>query len=170
MELKEYIGIELAGSARNLSRVMNDLTQQELMWRPAYGCNSIGLILFHMAKFEDSFIHARIQGKPEVWETEKWYQKLNLAENEAGAHYSVEQVNMFPVPDLKDLLAYHNAVRSKTLSYLKSLTPDVFDKKITLPRFGDLTIGAVFSMIIGHFSQHIGEISYLRGLQRGMDK
>ena len=170
MELKEYICMELEGLERGVTRVINGLTQQELMWRPACGCNSIGLILFHMARSEDSFVQARIQSKPEVWETEKWYKKLNLAENEAGAHYTVEQVNAFPVPELKDVLAYYDTVHARTMDYLKGMTPSTFDKKITLPRFGDLTVAAIFSITIGHTSQHIGEISYLRGLQRGMDK
>jgi hypothetical protein len=170
MELKEYIGIELEGLERGLTKGTNGLTQQELMWKPANGCNSIGLILFHMARFEDSFVHTRIQNKPEIWVTEKWYEKLNIAENEVGAHYTVEQVNAFPVPDLKNLLAYYSEVRAQTLNYLKSMPPDIFDKKITLPHFGDLSVARIFSIIVGHVSQHIGEISYLRGIQRGMDK
>jgi len=53
---------------------------------------------------------------------------------------------------------------------LKGLTPDGFDKLINMPRLGDITIGAVFSLIAVHLAQHTGEISYLRGLQRGMNK
>ena len=170
MELKEYVRIELDGLERGVKRVINGLTQEEVMWRPACGCNSVGLILFHMARSEDSFIQARLKGKPEVWETGKWYKKLNVAENEAGAHYTAEQVNAFPVPKLEDMLSYYNAVRAQTLEYLNSLTAASFDKKITMPHFGELTVAAIFSIIIGHSSQHIGEISYLRGLQRGMDK
>lgn len=170
MELKEYIRVELDGLERGFTRVTNGLTKQELAWRPASGCNSIGLILLHMVKFEDSFVQDRLQGKPEIWKADKWYQKLNLAEDEVGAHYTVEQVNAFPALEGKDLLDYYNAVRAKTRDYLSSITPDTFDKKITLPHFGELTVAAVFTIIVGHFSQHIGEISYLRGLQRGMDK
>ena len=170
MELKEYICIELEDLGRELTTIMNGLTQQELTWRPACGCNSIGLILFHMARLEDWFVQARMQNETEVWEIEKWYQKLNLAENEAGSHYTVEQVNAFPVPKLKDLLAYHDAVRARTLNYLESLTASTFDSKITLPWTGEITVAATFSIMIGHASQHIGEMSYLRGLQRGLDK
>ncbi len=170
MELKDYIRMELDGLERGVTRVMNGLTQQELAWRPSSGCNSIGLILFHMTRSEDSFVQARIQNKPEVWETEKWYKKLNLAENEAGAHYTVAQVNAFPVPALKDLLSYHSAVRARTMDYLGSTIPAIFDNKITMSRFGEVTVAGIFSMVVSHISQHIGEISYLRGLQRGMDK
>ncbi len=169
MELKEYIRLELDGLERGINRVINGLTQQELAWRPSSGGNSIGLIFFHMARAEDSLVQARIQDNPEVWRTDRWYQKLNLVEDEAGAHYSVEQVNAFPVPEGKDLLAYYNNVHTKAKEYLKSMPSSTFDKKITM-RSGEVTVAAVFSILVSHLSQHIGEISYLRGLQRGMDK
>jgi uncharacterized damage-inducible protein DinB len=170
MDLKDYILMEFGGLKRGFSRALKDLTQQEINWRPASGCNSIGLILFHVARSEDSFVQTRIQGKTEVWETEKWYQKFNLPVEERGSHYTADQVNAFPVPQLNDIMAYYDAVRAQTLDTLKGLPPDELDKKISMPPFGDLTIAAILSIIVNHSAQHIGEISYLRGLQRGMDK
>jgi len=169
MELKEYMRLELQGLERNVMRVLDTMTQDEIMWRPACGCNSIGLILFHTARTEDSFFNARLENKPEVWETGQWYKKLNVAENEVGAHYNEEQVNAFPVPRKEDLLAYYSAVRQQTIANLETMKAEDFDKKITLP-FGEFSVGGIFALMIGHGAQHTGEISYLRGLQRGMDK
>jgi hypothetical protein len=169
MELKDYIKSELDGLKRNAGRVLNTLTQQEMMWRPACGCNSLGLILFHIARSEDSMVQAAIQGKKQLWETEKWFTKLNMAEGEAGAHYTIDQVNAFPVPDVKELMAYYDSVRAKTIEYLQGLTPDAFERKVKMP-FGEFSVAGVFSIIVSHTAQHVGEISYLRGLLRGMDK
>jgi hypothetical protein len=170
MDLKGYIKIELDGLKRVSTRVTNTLTQQELMWRPACGCNSMGLILFHVARSEDSFIQSDLQHKPQVWESGKWYQKMNLAESVIGAHFTtVDQINNFPVPEMKDIMGYYEAVRAKTLSYLSSMDPAEFDKPIKLP-FGEFTAAGIFSLIVAHTAEHIGEISYLRGLLRGLDK
>ncbi len=169
MEIKDYIRIELDSLDRGLKRVTDTLTQDEIMWRPACGCNSIGLILFHLARSEDHFIAGALQNKPQVWETGKWYNKLNVAENEAGGHYTIEQVNAFPVPKMEDMLAYLAAVREKTLEYLDALPLDDFERKVQL-RFGEFNVAGIFSIIVGHAAQHTGEMSYLRGLQRGMDK
>jgi hypothetical protein len=169
MELKVYIKNELDGLKRTSTRVLNTLTQQELIWRPACGCNSIGLILFHTARSEDSFVQVEIQGEPQIWELGKWYNKLNMAESEIGAHYTIDQVNAFTVPNIKDLLGYYEAVRIKTLDYLNKLTADAFDRTVKLP-FGEFTVGGVFSIIVSHTAEHIGEMSYLRGMLRGMDK
>jgi hypothetical protein len=45
-----------------------------------------------------------------------------------------------------------------------------FDRTINIPNFGDVTIGAMFAFTAVHLAEHAGEISYLRGVQRGMDK
>ena len=169
MELKEHIKSDLDGLKRGTTRVLNTLTQQELMWRPACGCNSMGLILFHVAKHEDWFMQANLHRKPQVWESGKWYNKLNMVLSETGSHYTIDQVNAFPVPDMNNLLAYYEDVRTKTLDYLNGLTPDSFDKKVKLP-FGEFTLAGVFSDLVSHTAQHTGEMSYLRGMLRGMDK
>jgi hypothetical protein len=78
MELGRYIGRELSGLKIEMERIIDDLSQQEVMWRPASGCNSIGLILFHVARSEDSMIHGILKGTPEIWMSEKWYEKLAL--------------------------------------------------------------------------------------------
>lgn len=170
MEIKDYVVVQLEGSKRNLNRVLDTLKPAELSWRPACGCNSIGLILFHVIRSEDSFIQVRIQNKPELWESGKWYEKMKLPATEVGAHYTADQVNAFQVPEFKDMMAYFEVVRQATLDYVKGLKADDFDKKITLPRFGEMTIAAIMSIVISHMSQHIGEMSYIRGIERGMDK
>ncbi|OGO40075.1 MAG: hypothetical protein A2147_07425 [Chloroflexi bacterium RBG_16_57_8] len=171
MEVKVYIQSQLEGLKRGSGRALKDLTQAEYMWRPSCGCNSIGLILFHVARSEDMFVQQRLRQKPQVWESGKWFLKLNMAENEAGSHYTIDQVNAFPVPDAKDLLAYYDEVRANTVEYLASLKQDDFDRKLTiLPFPGETTVAAIFSLVVMHSAGHFGEISYLRGLQRGMDK
>lgn len=168
MDIKEYIDMELEGLKRGLDRVLKSLSQSEITWRPACGCNSIGLIIFHAARAEDSFVQKILQGKPELWVSGKWFKKLNLGENEVGSHYSADQVNAFPVPELKDLIDYLDAVRAQTREYVKNLNPAEFEKKVKLP-FGEFSVAGVLSIIVSHNAQHAGEISYIRGIERGMD-
>ena len=169
MEVKDYVKNELDGLKRTATGVLDTLTQQELMWRPACGCNSMGLILFHVARSEDSFVQTRLQSKPQIWESGKWHNKLNMGEAETGSRYTVDQVNAFRAPDIKDLLNYYDAVRSSTKDYLSGLTPGAFDRVVKLP-FGEFTVAGVLSLVVSHTAQHLGEISYLRGMLRGMDK
>jgi uncharacterized damage-inducible protein DinB len=169
MEIKDYMLMQLEGLKMGTDRVLASLSQEEIAWRPGSGCNSIGLILFHVFKGEDMFINETLQGKKLLWETEKWFQRLNLPITESGHNYTADQVNCFPTPLLKDLRAYVDAVRANTLNYLRTVKLEELDGKIKLP-WGDFTVAGIISMTVTHAYQHLGEVSYLRGLQRGIDK
>jgi hypothetical protein len=95
---------------------------------------------------------------------------------------SVLFVAAFVVPDVKDLLAYSEMVRKNTLEYLKGLKPKDFDKKVNLPPptvagnapprrppFEPI-VGLMLMHEVTELAGHAGEISYLRGLQWGLDK
>ena len=170
MELVDFMQIALDRTKQATKRTVDGLTSHELLWRPGAQANSIGLILFHGARSEDTFIQATIQKKPQVWETEKWYEKLGMPLAETGSGYTAEQLVDFRPPELKDLLDYGDAVRAKTQEYLKAMTPEKFDEKVSWGRMGELSIGALVALVITHAAQHAGEIGYLRGLQRGMNK
>ncbi len=104
--------------------------------------------------------------------SEKWYQKLDLPEDprENGSNYTAEQVTVFRVPKLADLLGYAQAVRSRTVECLNGIAPDKFDEIIQHPEFREITVGKLVSYMLCEITQHIGQIGCLRGLQRGLDK
>ncbi len=170
MELMDFIQVSLNRAQQATKRAVDSLTPHELMWRPGPEANSIGLILFHQARSEDIFIQGRIQGTTQVWESERWYEKLGFPTTETGGGYTTEQVAAFRVPEVKDLLAYSDAIRAQTLAYLKEMTPDKLDSKVTMGRMGEISIGTIFAIIVVHTAQHAGDIGYIRGLQRGMNK
>ena len=186
MEMKELIHHGLENAKRVLDRKIEGLNAVELKWQPRPDANSIGLILFHAIRVED-IIMQRIQDKPQLWESEKWYQKFDKAADDGGAHYTAEQVAAFVVPELKELLTYAASVRKHTLEYLKQLKPSDFDRKVNLPPppasvvtpSGSATsprppvnpvVGSELMHLVTELAGHAGEISYLRGLQRGLDK
>ncbi len=170
MELKDLIKAELEGMDQSVSRAVDGLSHNELIWRPGLEAASIGLILYQQMRSEDRDIQVTIQGKTQVWDLDKWYEKLHLPANESGAGYTAAQIAAFPVPELKDLLAYGKAVRAQTLEYVKGVTPEKFEKIIKHPRLGDVTVGALFALIVVHGAHRIGQVMYLRGLQRGLNK
>jgi hypothetical protein len=168
MDIKEYIKMEIEGLDRQYKRVLDGLTQKEIEWQPASGCNSIGLILFHVFMSEDSFMN---QDKSKmVWQTGKWYTKMGVDAKIETAHFkSADEVNAFKVPKFEKILAYGAAVRRQTLAALKKVKPADLDKTIKMP-FGDMPAAAIWSLMAGHANQHLGEMSYIRGIQRGLDK
>jgi hypothetical protein len=169
MEIREYLCVQIGTIKKGLSRVLEGLTETEIAWRPGPQSNSIGLIFFHLARSIDNMVNGDILKKTTVWESEKWYEKLKMPTQESGARYTSEQIIAFSPPPLKDLRAYYDAVEANTLSCVQNLALEKLDRKVTLP-FGEFTVGALFALIMGHAYQHIGEMSYIRGLQRGLNK
>jgi hypothetical protein len=166
MELKDYLKMEIEGLERNMKRVTDGLTQKELEWQPASGCNSIGLILTHVFQAEDSFMNP--DKSKMLWG--KWCTKLGYTAKTETAHFkSPEEVNKFKIPKLAAILAYGAAVRKQSLAALAKAKPADFDKKIKMP-WGEMPGVVKYSIVIDHATQHLGEMSYIRGIQRGMDK
>ncbi len=145
MDLRDYVRNQLNSVKCVTTRALDGLSHQELMWRPGPECNSIGLILLHQARFEDAFVPTRMQTKPQLWESDKWYRKLNLTLGDTGSHYTPQHVVSFTVPEPKEMLAYADAVRARTVEYLNNITPEEFDRKISDPRLGETTVGAVIA-------------------------
>ena len=94
---------------------------------------------------------------------------LFAAFKDNGWGYTAEQVSSFPVPKLEEMITYGKAVRSETEKYLEGLSPEGFDKVITT-MFGESTVGTILTMLISELALHTGHITYIRGLQRGLDK
>jgi hypothetical protein len=171
MEPKEFIRISLDRVKQNSERALKDLTPAELKWQPSPDGNPMGLLYFHMARAEDMFVQTFIQGKPRTWNRDKWSLKLNIPENDsAGMGYTAEQVAAFIPPDIARLQEYAKAVRDETLEYVNTITPAKLDEVNKATRFGEVTLGELWTIILTHLTQHAGELLYLRGLQKGLNK
>ena len=171
METNDFILDTLEQVQNAVTTAVKGLSHEELTWQPGDEANSIGFILWHQIRAEDVMLHDWIQQKSQVWTTEKWYERFELPENphDNGWGYTAEQVAAFPVPALKDLMEYGEATRRLTVKYLKAMTIDKLDQVVQTP-IGELTISQNFGMLLSEIAQHTGQIAYLRGLQRGLDK
>lgn len=50
-----------------------------------------------------------------------------------------------------------------------TLSTEDFDKVLTT-MFGEMSVGTVLTMLLIKLAHHTGHITYIRGLQRGLDK
>ncbi|MBN2239251.1 MAG: DinB family protein [Dehalococcoidales bacterium] len=171
MDAVQLIKSGLDSATRNVARTIDGMTAEEIAWHPRPDANSIGLILFHMARSEDSLVNGMIRHQQSVWEKDKWYEKLGKAVDDGGSHYTAEQVENFEVPPMDQLHAYTMAVRKETNAYIDSLSAEDLDVKIDIPEGFpfDPAVGSLLSLVVNHGVGHAGEISYIRGLKRGLD-
>ncbi len=165
MNLTAFIEESLTKQQESLLQEVQDLTPTELAWRAGPKANPIGWMLWHMVRVEDMWIQFFAQKKPELWESQGWHKKFNLPTRDTGFGHTPEQVATFPVLNLKELLAYSDAVRASTLDYLRNLSPEAF-AVIPREKRPEMSMGSIYRQIIGELYQHLGQIAYLKGLVR----
>jgi hypothetical protein len=81
------------------------------------------------------------------------------------------------MPPLDEVQGYFDAVREAMLTYLRELDSSELDtapQRSPFPEIGslpdDFTIGRMFRQLIGEYHQHLGQVGYLRGMQRGLNQ
>ncbi len=167
MDAKEILIHSLKESWTFLDEALEGLTQEEVTWSPAPYCNSIAFILWHVTRVEDVWIHPLIQRVAGVYWTDGWQERLGIPATEIGYQYTEEQLRTWSAPKLEDLQEYAGTVHERTLAFVEALTPE---KLLEVPRddHPDQTIGVILAHLITEIAQHVGQISYLRGVQRGL--
>jgi hypothetical protein len=169
MQTKDYIQSQFDFLQAALVKITDGLSAEELSWQPGVS-NPIAFLMLHIAHSEDINIMTRLQGKPKIWVSGKWYEKFGLPAEETTFGWTEEQLSSFKFPGVKEMLAYSDAVRVETKKYLEKLTPEELNRIVNVSYMGDIPIGKLFARMIIHLSGHIGEMSYIRGLKRGLNK
>jgi uncharacterized damage-inducible protein DinB len=167
MDAKELLLRSLEESHGYLNRALNGLTQEEATWSPSPECNSIAFILWHTIRVEDFFVNRVIQHGKELYETGKWQEKLGTPVKAYG--YTVEELQTWPAPKLEVLREYGDSVRKSALAFFSSLPAEKLSEVPRPDRSTD-SIGAVLAHLATEIALHAGQIGYLRGVQRGLDK
>ncbi len=167
METKDVILASLNESWGYLTRALDGLTQKEITWTPAPHSNSIGFLLWHVTRAEDFWVNAVIGGGSIIHETEGWRERLGTADDSGGTNYTEEQLRSWPTPKLADLLGYARAVREKTLAVVDTITAEKLPE-VPRPKYLEDTVGSILAHLVTEIALHVGQIEYLRGVQRGL--
>ena len=170
MDFKEIVKMGLDEYTNGLRKALEGLSVAERRYKPSADSNHIDFLVWHIARVEDRWLHTFAQGARQVWQRDAWYQKLGLPEQDGGSGYTAEQVVNMPHFDMADCLAYYDAVRRDTLPYLEGLSPADLDRCPEPERRPGYSIGKMFSHILVEESQHVGQVAYLRGIQRGLNQ
>ena len=178
MKLNEFIEECLEDYRRRVYAATAPLSEEEMHWRPDEESNSIAFIIWHTARVEDRLINVFARGEDEVWKRDGWSAKTEIPEGDHGVNYTLEQVSALPPITKEQLKEYFDAVREETLPYIRTLNDDDFDvvpedrspfpeNPASVRYFSGRSVGAIFRQLVGEVDQHLGQVSFIRGLKRG---
>ena len=170
MDFKDIIRMALDEYMSELRRALDGLTPVERRFQPSPEAHHIDFAVWHMARVEDDWVQRFAQRTDAVWNRDGWPDRLGLPAKGSGHGYTADQVADLPSFDIDELMTYYDAVRKATLQYLDGLGQTDLDATPHPERRPDYTVGKMFSHVIVEESQHVGQVAYLRGLQRGLDK
>jgi uncharacterized damage-inducible protein DinB len=171
MDFRDIVRLSLEECKRDLYKHVNDLTLEELTWQPSPEANPAGYLVWHIARDEDGWINRRIRRIPQIWVRDGWYQRFGLPEDASGYGFTAEQIANFPLPgDFSQVTNYFDSVRAETLEFLQTLDDSDLDREIMPEERPGYTVANAFSHLIVEESLHMGQVWYLRGLQRGLNR
>ena len=145
---------------------VGDLTPDQVAWKPGGNANPVAGLLIHLISGEDFFLRMMTGRQPLAMGP--YAGKTGASEPHPMGNYGewAVRVNV----DIPQALDYMRAVFTSTEEYIAGLKPEDLDREIDLTNagLGRMTLGGFISMIsVIHPSNHIGEISCMKGQQGG---
>ncbi len=154
----------VAGVVRS---VLDGLGPGELAWRPAGAGNSIGWLVWHLARVQDDHL-ADAFDREQVWLADEWVVRfsLPLQARDTGFGHSSDEVASVRVPSPELLSGYVEAVHARTLQDVRSLAAADLDRIVDTSWDPPVTLGVRLVSVISDDLQHAGQAAYVRGLLR----
>lgn len=153
-----------------LEVALDGLTVDDLNQQPRPDCNSIGWLVWHLTRVQDTVIEDLV-GEEQLWIKDNWYTKFNRVPDpiDTGEGHSPEELAAFRSPDSDTLLEYHRAVLEHTKHYLiNKLSETDLEREFENPTYPTIpTVGACLVGVLNDNLQHVGQVAYIRGLLKG---
>lgn len=161
----------LEASAAQMRNVMEEISEDDLIFQAGPEDNPIGWLTWHMTRYEDLVI-SHISTRPQVWIEGGWHKIFGrpATPEDTGAGHTLEQVEAFRATK-EALIGYAAAARLKTKLCLIELTRYNLDAEVDdFGRGAKVTVGELLGRFFGDHISHVGQICYIRGHLKGWGK
>jgi hypothetical protein len=167
--------------------MVEDLTDEEWVTRPAPGQNMLGYTVWHIPRTQDSFVQTWIRGSAEVVQRGRWADWRSLRRLGIGVGISLDEADEIARSIKRvDVLAYADAVHEEISAWLAerrdSDFDQVFDFRQRLAAFPEYQTpgfveevsnlydqpiwGILMRPCIGHIHRHLGELEVVKSILR----
>ena len=163
--------------ASYVHRALDEMSPEQLAWQPDAEANSIGVTVWHMARWLDILGVMGIDGKDadqEQWFTRGWAEKTRYDPRGIGTSglgavtgYLQAEVRAIPAQSPGDLLAYYDQVSQALQPKLLQLTSQDFARPMkSLGADKPLSLYEWTKGIVQGCFGHIGEIFAIRAMYK----
>ncbi|MDA0595568.1 MAG: DUF664 domain-containing protein [Chloroflexi bacterium] len=148
---------------RIVHQATDDLTQEQLAYRPEPGSNSISWLVWHLTRIQDSHLKNVVQLE-EAWLTEEWSERFGMADSTGiGFGEGPDEVAAIRPPRAV-LLGYHDRVAGRVLDYLPTADADELDRVVDTKYDPHVKAEIRLMSVVQDNTQHAGQARYIRGM------
>jgi hypothetical protein len=144
---------------------VDGLTPDQLAERPSPKANSIGWLVWHLARVQDDHV-AAVADREQVWTSQGWHERFGLPfdADDTGYGHTSEQVDQVRGLAAADLVGYLEAVHAVTTEFVRPLTPADLGRVVDERWDPPVTLGVRLVSIVNDDQQHVGQAAFIRGL------
>lgn len=159
--------VEAFGRIRaQVHSAVNDLGVEALTFRADPEANTIAWLVWHLTRVQDDHI-ADLMGEEQIWTAGGWVDRFSLPFDAAATGYGQSAADVAAVrPEPELLEGYYDAVHTRTIDYLGTLTETDFARIVDTRWDPPVTLAVRMVSIISDDLQHAGQASYVRGLAK----
>lgn len=148
---------------RIVHQAADDLTQEQLAYRPEEGSNSIAWLVWHLTRIQDSHLKNVVQVE-EAWLTEEWSERFGMS-GSTGIGFGDGPDDVAAIkPPRAILLGYHDRVAGRVLDYLPNVDSAELDRIVDTNYDPHVTAGIRLMSVVQDNTQHAGQARYIRGM------
>ena len=156
----------LEAAHRTLLMATDGLNDEQLFHQPSPEGNSIAWLAWHLSRWKDRF-GSMVSGEVQVWVGEGWAERFGIEHDRTGLGDTLEQVAAFRA-ERSVLFGYVEAAQQATVRRVSALTPEQWKQPFQyMPTAEPRPTWRAFIGTAMDFTQHSGQIAYLRGLLTG---
>lgn len=166
MDVSELLEDLLSRVDDHVRGTLEGLDVDDLTVSPEPGANTIGWLLWHLARVEDAHI-AELDESNQVWVEGDWATRFGFDSadpEDVGYGYTAEQVARVRPESTDAITDYYDAVRARTRKALASMSPTDLDRIVDDNWDPPVTLGVRLVSIIDDEIQHAGQAAYAKGL------
>ena len=145
-------------------KLVDELTDEQLRWRPSAKAHSIGWTLWHIARADDNVLFD-LSGAS-LWRSGAYAARWKHPERGSGTGWEDEEAASLPLPAKDELLTFAREVFAAVDLARVGLDEARFADEIAESRFLSerTTKGGVVGAELTHDNRHLGELEYIKGL------
>jgi uncharacterized damage-inducible protein DinB len=146
-------------------RVLDGLSEDELTERLDPEANSIGWLVWHLARVQDDHV-ADVAGTEQMWTAHGWAQRLALPFDAGAIGYGHSSGEVAAVRGVsaEQLAGYYDDVHAATLEYVRTLGDGDLDRIVDRNWDPPVTLAVRLVSVISDDLQHAGQAAFVRGV------